>query len=262
VVNATTGAIAQRLDYDSFGRVTLDTSPGFQPFGFAGGLYDPQTKLTRFGARDYDAQAGRWTNQDPLWFGGNDANLYRYCRNDPVNFLDPSGTDNWDAAQGFLDQIVEEISLTASPMLSLQLLIDSVIKSGARQLDIDPGPTMREMMFHSSGTLADRHSEDYATGEMAGVCVGVVGQLATGIGTEVRLAARAAEEAETLARQARIAERLSAAEGRKINFNELKEAAANVRNGGRRYEVKKMILEFIGWKTGGGGPGIGAGGGW
>jgi hypothetical protein len=33
--------LAQRLDYDAWGNVTTDTNPGFQPFGFAGGLYDP-----------------------------------------------------------------------------------------------------------------------------------------------------------------------------------------------------------------------------
>src|SRR5207244_11282437 len=52
VIDQTTGAIAQRMDYDAFGNVMLDTNPGFQPFVFAGGLYDRDTKLTRFGARD------------------------------------------------------------------------------------------------------------------------------------------------------------------------------------------------------------------
>ncbi|EYF08357.1 hypothetical protein [Chondromyces apiculatus] len=47
------------IDDDGFGRVLLDTSPGFQPFGFAGGLYDPETDLVRFGARDDDADIGR-----------------------------------------------------------------------------------------------------------------------------------------------------------------------------------------------------------
>src|SRR5258705_11686448 len=43
VVNSTTGEVAQHLDYDSWGRVTLNTQPGFQRFGFAGGLYDNAT---------------------------------------------------------------------------------------------------------------------------------------------------------------------------------------------------------------------------
>jgi len=50
VVNAATGAVAQRIDYDSFGNVISDTNAGFQPFGFAGGIYDAGTGLTRFGA--------------------------------------------------------------------------------------------------------------------------------------------------------------------------------------------------------------------
>ena len=37
VLDAATGAIAQRMDYDAFGNVILDTNPAFQPFGFAGG---------------------------------------------------------------------------------------------------------------------------------------------------------------------------------------------------------------------------------
>jgi len=73
--------------------VLLDTNPGFQPFGFAGGLYDPDTSLTRFGARDYDAQTGRWTARDPVAFGGGQANLYIYVGNDPVNLVDWSGTN-------------------------------------------------------------------------------------------------------------------------------------------------------------------------
>ncbi len=63
----------------------------FHPFGFTGGLYDSQTGLVRFGARDYDAESGRWASKDPIRFDGGDANLYRYCGNDAVNFIDPTG---------------------------------------------------------------------------------------------------------------------------------------------------------------------------
>ncbi|MBK7891914.1 MAG: RHS repeat-associated core domain-containing protein [Bdellovibrionales bacterium] len=91
VVNSSSGAVAQRLEYDEFGRVLVDTSPGFQPFGFAGGLYDTDTKLTLFGARSYDAEVGRWVSKDPILFAGGDTNLYGYVLNDHVNYIDPDG---------------------------------------------------------------------------------------------------------------------------------------------------------------------------
>jgi RHS repeat-associated protein len=97
VVHAATGAVAQRIDYEEFGRVLLDTNPGFQPFGFAGGLYDPDTGLVRFGARDYDPEVGRWTAKDPLLFDGGDTNLYTYAGNDPVNNQDPRGEETLQA---------------------------------------------------------------------------------------------------------------------------------------------------------------------
>ena len=91
VVNATSGAIVQRMDYDSWGNITTDTSPGFTPFGYAGGLHDQDTKLTRFGARDYDARTGRWTAKDPIGFRGGDSNVYVYSLNQPTNIIDPFG---------------------------------------------------------------------------------------------------------------------------------------------------------------------------
>jgi len=103
VVDVATGGVAQRMDYDEWGNVIQNTNPGFQPFGFVGGLYDAQTGLTRFGARDYDPAIGRWTSRDALLFGGRNANLYAYGR-DPINFIDPSGLapcakDPWAACK-------------------------------------------------------------------------------------------------------------------------------------------------------------------
>ena len=63
------------------------------PFGFAGGLYDPLTKLTHFGYREYDSFTGKWTAKDPIGFAGGDSNLYGYVLNDPVNLVDPFGLD-------------------------------------------------------------------------------------------------------------------------------------------------------------------------
>jgi RHS repeat-associated protein len=95
VVDVQTGDIAQRIDYDPWGVVTADTDPGFQPFGFAGGMYDPATGLVRFGYRDYDPATGRFTGPDPAYLGGGQFNLYVYAGNDPVNGFDPTGLVNW-----------------------------------------------------------------------------------------------------------------------------------------------------------------------
>ena len=91
VVDATTGQVAQQLEYNTWGRVTRDSNPGFQPFGFAGGLYDRGTGLVRFGARDYDPDVGRWTAKDPAAFDGGDDNLYAYAFNSPLNYKDLFG---------------------------------------------------------------------------------------------------------------------------------------------------------------------------
>ena len=100
VVDSATGAIAQRLDYDSFGNVLLDTNPGFQS-----GLYDPDTALVQFGARWYDPATGRWLSKDPILLKGG-LNLYVFCGNDPVNAVDPWGLavflgSNFGGGDGF-----------------------------------------------------------------------------------------------------------------------------------------------------------------
>ncbi|MGH9892261.1 MAG: RHS repeat-associated core domain-containing protein, partial [bacterium] len=91
VVNTADGTVSQRIDYDEFGRVTQNTNPGFQPFGYAGGLLDEHTGLVRFGARDYDPTTGRWTAKDPIGFASGDANTYAYVSNQPITLSDPTG---------------------------------------------------------------------------------------------------------------------------------------------------------------------------
>ena len=97
VVDVSSGNLIETINFDEFGNETdalagtLPTGYVRIPFGFAGGLYDPDTGLVRFGARDYDASVGRWTSKDPLTFGGGQGNLYVYVGNDPINRTDPSG---------------------------------------------------------------------------------------------------------------------------------------------------------------------------
>jgi RHS repeat-associated protein len=96
--------VIKQIDYDSFGNILNDTNPTLStttpdrslddlniPLAFAGGLYDKDTGLVRFGYRDYDPHTGRWTAKDPIDFNGGSSNLYTYVGNDPINYVDPEG---------------------------------------------------------------------------------------------------------------------------------------------------------------------------
>jgi RHS repeat-associated protein len=91
VVNTATGAIAQRMDLDEWGLVTADTNPGYQPFGFAGGVSDSMSGLIRFGFRDLATGPGAWTAGDPVGFEGGNRNLRGYSGAEPINRADASG---------------------------------------------------------------------------------------------------------------------------------------------------------------------------
>jgi RHS repeat-associated protein len=125
VVNVADGTIAQQIEYDEFGRVVSDSNPGFQPFGFAGGLSDRDTGLVRFGARGYDSHTGRFTTKDPIFFKGGDTSLYAYAFSDPINWVDPSGLETeviiWGGAGwgtsslGHASTVINDTSFSFAP---------------------------------------------------------------------------------------------------------------------------------------------------
>ena len=143
VIDVATGAVAERIDYDEFGIVTfeqeydgngalmsLDPVTRLQPFGFAGGLRDPQTRIVRFGVRDYDAQTARWTAGDPVGFGGGgDSNLAAYVFEDPVNATD---------ATGLFSDISESTAVIATTGILLGGVVYSLQSRGKGRNGPDP----------------------------------------------------------------------------------------------------------------------------
>ena len=131
VINSNTGVVIQHLDYDEFGNVVNDTNPGFQPFCFAGGLYDRDTNLVKFGLRDYDPATGRWTTKDPILFKGGDTNLFGYTGRDPVNFVDPSGLepypDTVTVVTSVGDVLVAFGNLPTNPSSAAKFLTSTIV---------------------------------------------------------------------------------------------------------------------------------------
>ncbi|MEB3220007.1 MAG: putative Ig domain-containing protein [Nostocales cyanobacterium 94392] len=86
------GNLVNSINYNSFGEILGQTNPNEDDrFAFTGREYDEETGLYYYRARYYDLSLGRFISQDPIGFGGEDANLYRYVGNNPVNATDPSG---------------------------------------------------------------------------------------------------------------------------------------------------------------------------
>lgn len=158
VVNTASGAIAEQITYDEFGNVLSDTSPGFQPFGFAGGLYDQDTKLLHFGARDYNSSVGRWTAKDPIFFTGGDSNLYGYVLNDPINLEDPMGLDaDCSCEEKVKTQIRDRTRLRDRASLDQPTPLQSYVSQ--------PGLDNWGILDHAPGFKTGRQIAEWVNGE-------------------------------------------------------------------------------------------------
>jgi len=77
--------------YDAFGNIQNSPTEIDQFFHFTGRPLDEDTGLQNNLNRWYDGTTGKWLSEDPIGFGGGDANLSRYVENAPTMALDPNG---------------------------------------------------------------------------------------------------------------------------------------------------------------------------
>jgi YD repeat-containing protein len=91
VVDRTTGAIVQRIDFDEWGVVLANTNPQWIPFGFGGGLQVFEDRSVRLGFRDLITGSGRASSIDPIGHQSGSTNLFAWVSGDPVNRLDSLG---------------------------------------------------------------------------------------------------------------------------------------------------------------------------
>lgn len=92
------GAVMATYSYSPYGEITSSTGSVTNPYRFGGsyGAYtDVSTGLLKLGQRYYDPALGRWTQPDPLLHLDDPQqwNRYAYVAGNPVNFVDPSGTE-------------------------------------------------------------------------------------------------------------------------------------------------------------------------
>jgi RHS repeat-associated protein len=168
VVNTSTGAIAQRMDFDEWGIVTTDTNPGWQPFGFAGGIRELGGEATRFGARDYFAPAGRWATKDPVRFRAGLTGLYSYVGDDPLNLYDPSGLS---ACSSFVDHLLDIAAAVHRSQIGRVFLLEAqALGNSGIQLATDG--FRPELVANNQGGDVYRHVYGHAGGVLDQLGIG------------------------------------------------------------------------------------------
>lgn len=107
-----TGTVVTRLEYDSWGVLSVISGYVMPDQGYAGMyLHQPsgqyQTKW-----RIYDPQTARWLSKDPMGEGA-DATLYSYVGNDPINGFDPLGLMAIDSVTAEVEAAIARGDATA-----------------------------------------------------------------------------------------------------------------------------------------------------
>ncbi|MEU2775510.1 RHS repeat-associated core domain-containing protein [Streptomyces sp. NPDC007162] len=133
-----------RRQYLPFGKVrgTAPTSwPGDK--GYVGGIADSGTGLEDLGAREYDAQTGRFVSLDPLLESSDPSQItgYDYSGNDPVTGSDPTGA-SWfsslsNAVSGFAQtagQVMQRTNWAQAALGVGELLLGAAADAGGTAL--------------------------------------------------------------------------------------------------------------------------------
>ena len=83
------GNVQNRYAYDAWGRIMVREEAVPNRFTYYGQQIDPITQQYYLRARFYNPVIGRFTQEDT--YRGDGLNLYAYCANNPLYYVDPSG---------------------------------------------------------------------------------------------------------------------------------------------------------------------------
>lgn len=83
------GVVQNRYEYDAWGNITAQEEAVPNRFKFTGQQLDPVTKQYYLRARFYNPVVARFTQEDT--YRGDGLNLYAYCANNPICYVDYTG---------------------------------------------------------------------------------------------------------------------------------------------------------------------------
>lgn len=117
-----TGASTRAYDYDAFG-VEKDPDPlDENPFRYCGEYFDGETETYYLRARYYDPTIGRFISEDTYCGELGDPltlNLYTYCLNNPICYVDSTGHAVEDATRWIMRRLLASTLMTRITQLGL-----------------------------------------------------------------------------------------------------------------------------------------------
>jgi RHS repeat-associated protein len=158
------GAKVNSYSYDPYGMQTSASETVANPWRYAGGQFDGQTGLTKFGTRYYDPDLGRFTQRDP---SGQDL-PYAYAAGNPINNTDPSGLFGLSTVFGVVAGAFAGVAtdLIVTPFLTISL---GILAPPLAPLAIPIGGCVGGLAgtFVATGGSPDTSGDIYA-----GACIG------------------------------------------------------------------------------------------
>lgn len=126
VITDSTGKQVACYEYKPYGETSKISGSFSTDIRFTGQRLDSSTGFYYYGARYYDPELGRFIQPDTIIaqpFDPQGLNRYAYCRNNPINYVDPTGHKNifaqfWDWLTGSIGNIVGAIVGAAVAIVS------------------------------------------------------------------------------------------------------------------------------------------------
>jgi RHS repeat-associated protein len=118
IVTNNQGKVIQKISYKPFGEFyKVDHLATWQTGKLANYLFNGKeldnTGLYYYGARYYDPELSRFTQPDTIIqapYDSQSLNRYAYCRNNPINLIDPTGNFFWFAVGAFVGALIGGLS--------------------------------------------------------------------------------------------------------------------------------------------------------
>ena len=164
IYSGTTGTLLVSYVYDAWGKVTATNVAGTtesatvlarNPYLYRGYRYDAETGLYYLNSRYYDPETGRFINADGTVSteqGILSANMFAYCENNPVNRIDPAGSEWWHWLLG--------AAVVVGCAVATVVTCGSAAAAAAAVLTVGSGYTTATVTFGLEAVAAAAESEN------------------------------------------------------------------------------------------------------